>query len=136
MIKILLVDDRDDIRRCLSRRLALEPDLVMVGEAMDGMEALRLATLLQPDVVVMDINMPGLDGIEATWALQPVSNSKVIILSIHDDGVTRAKALAAGAVAFVEKTHLPPLLDAIRQAIPCQAGLVQEKVEGLSNKIT
>ena len=123
MIRLLLVDDQPAVRRGLGLRFHLEPDLQVVGEASTGTEALTLAQTLTPDVVLMDIAMPGMDGIEATAALRRVvPQSAVVILSIHDDVQTRGRALAAGAVAFVEKRGATDaLLSAIRQAA-AQAG--------------
>ena len=104
MVAVLLVDDQPRVRQGMKMRLALEPDMVVVGEASDGVEALALAEALQPDVVVMDVEMPRLDGLSATAALldnQPETH--VVILSIHDNAVTRARADEAGATAFVGK---------------------------------
>jgi len=100
-------------------RLALEPDMEVVGEAKDGAEAVALAPRLHPDVVVMDIEMPGMNGIRATGELQTLSpQSAVVVLSIHDDPATREQARAAGAVAFVGKhAGEETLLSAIRQAV-------------------
>lgn len=118
MIRVLLVDDQAVVRRALRVRLYLEPDLQVVGEAGSGSEALPLVQTLIPDVVVMDIAMPGMNGIEATAALLQVApKTRIVILSIHDDAQTRARAKAAGAVAFVEKrVETDALLSAIRQA--------------------
>jgi DNA-binding NarL/FixJ family response regulator len=118
MIRLLLVDDQSTVRRGLVMRLHMEPDIQIVGEASTGREALRLARDLKPDVVLMDVEMPEMDGIEATAALRlAVSQSAVVILSIHDDAQTRGRAQAAGAVAFVEKRGATDsLLAAIRQA--------------------
>jgi DNA-binding NarL/FixJ family response regulator len=123
MIRVLLVDDQAIVRRGLRVLFHLEPDLEVVGEASTGTEALRLARALKPDVVLMDIAMPQMDGIEATAALHKVvPQSVVVMLSIHDDTQTRGRALAAGAVAFVEKRGATEtLLSAIRQAA-AQAG--------------
>jgi DNA-binding NarL/FixJ family response regulator len=118
MIRVLLVDDQPTVRRGLLMLLHLEPDIQIVGEASIGREALRLALSLAPDVVLMDVEMPGMDGIEATAALRlAISQSAVVILSIHTDRQTRLRAQAAGAVAFVEKGGTTDtLLSAIRQA--------------------
>ncbi|PWT78904.1 MAG: hypothetical protein C5B60_00465 [Chloroflexi bacterium] len=118
MIRLLLVDDHAVVRRALRERLQLEPDLEVVGEAGTGREALALAASLAPDVVLMDIEMPDLDGIQATAELRRVlPRSAVVILSIHDDVPTRVRALAAGAVAFVEKRGATQtLIAAVRQA--------------------
>jgi DNA-binding NarL/FixJ family response regulator len=116
MIRVLLVDDQAVVRRALHARFHLEPDLQVVGEATTSREALALAQTLVPDVVLMDIAMPGMDGIEATAALhREVPQSAIVILSISDDLQTREQALAAGAVAFVEKRGATDaLLSAIR----------------------
>jgi len=72
MIRVLLVDDQTAIRRGLRMRLALEDDLIVVGEAADGPAALALAPELQPDVVLLDVQMPGMDGIDTAHALRTV----------------------------------------------------------------
>ena len=99
-------------------RLALETDIEVVGEAGDGVEALHAAERLAPDVVVMDVEMPHMDGVAATRQLRAaMPHVAVIMLSIHVDRYVRERALAAGAVAFVEKRGgLKPLLDAIHDA--------------------
>jgi DNA-binding NarL/FixJ family response regulator len=119
MITVLLVDDQPKVRQGLRMRLALEPDMEIVGEAKDGAEAVALAPRLHPDVVVMDIEMPGMNGIRATGELQTLSpQSAVVVLSIHDDPANRERARAAGAVAFVGKhAGEEALLTAIRQAV-------------------
>ena len=127
MIRVLLVDDQAVVRRALRARFHLEPDLEVVGEASTGTEALTLAQTLTPDVVLMDIEMPEMDGIAATAALRKaVPQSAVVILSIYDDVHTRARAQAAGAVAFVEKRGATDgLFSAIRLAAG-QAGQSRE----------
>ena len=118
MIRVLLVDDQPAVLRGLGLRLVLEPDIQVVGEASTGKEALALTRARSPDVVLMDVEMPEFDGIETAAALRAaVSRSAVVILSIHDDPLTRIRARAAGAVAFVEKRGTTEdLLAAIRQA--------------------
>jgi len=99
-------------------RLLLEPDIAVVGEASNGTEALALVQQLCPDVVLMDIEMPDMDGISTTAVLRTiVPQSVVVMLSIHDDSMTRAQAQRAGAMAFVEKRgSMEALLAAIRSA--------------------
>ena len=118
MITILVVDDQPSIRRGLQMRLALEPDLQVIGEAEDGAAAIALASELHPDVVLMDVVMPETDGIAATTTLRSTGNRPgVVILSLYDDAETRAQAELCGADAFVAK-HEPDaaLIAAIRQA--------------------
>lgn len=118
MINILLVDDQAAVRVGLRMRLALEPDLHVVGEAGNGLEALHAVQALTPDVVVMDVEMPQMDGISATQMLRDLTPQVgVVMLSIHGDAETRERAEAAGAVAFVEKQGPDMLLlAAIRKA--------------------
>lgn len=118
MIRLLLVDDEASIRRGLRMQLELEADMTVVGEARDGAEALRLVPRLQPDVILMDIQMNGMDGILATRCIcDDCPDPCVVVLSLHDDPATRARAAAAGAKAFVGK-HEPcaVLLSTIRAA--------------------
>ena len=117
MIKLLLVDDQSIVRQALRRRLLLEPDISVVGEASSGEQALELVQSLDPDIVLMDVEMPGMDGIIATKAMHDSTlQSTVVMMSIYDDVQTRALALAAGAAAFVEKRGaVEVLLATIRQ---------------------
>lgn len=120
MIRLVLVDDQATVRQGLKMLLLLEADITVVGEASSGKEALALVQQLRPDVVLMDIEMPDMDGITATTALHSiVPQSVTVMLSIHSDNVTRARAQTAGAKAFVEKLgSTEKLVSAIRQA--CQ----------------
>jgi DNA-binding NarL/FixJ family response regulator len=119
MISLLLVDDQPVVRRGLRMRLLFEPDITVVGEASSGEQALELVESLAPDIVLMDVEMPGMDGITATEAMRASSlQSAVVMMSIHDDVHTRARAQAAGAAAFVEKSGtLEVLLATIRQIV-------------------
>ena len=119
MIKLLLVDDQLIVRQGLRMRLLMEPDIKVIGEANSGEQALELVHVLSPDIVLMDVEMPGMDGITATEALRDnTSQSAVVMMSIHDDIQTRARAQAAGAAAFVEKSGtLEVLLATIRQIV-------------------
>ena len=116
MISVLLVDDEAAVRQGLRMRIELEPDLVVVGEAGDGIAAVKAAQVLDPDVVVTDVEMPKMDGITAIEWLREVSPStSVIVLSVYDDEDARARARAAGARAFVGKQEgVEELLDVIR----------------------
>jgi DNA-binding NarL/FixJ family response regulator len=117
-LRLLLIDDQPRVRSGLRMLLGLEPDIELVGEACDAETGIALATELRPDVVVMDIELPrpGMDGIAATRILcQTIPECRVVMLSLHDDAETRARAAAAGALAFVGKHGMDrPLLAAIR----------------------
>lgn len=121
-IRLLLVDDQASVRKGLRMRLALEPDLVVVGEAGDGVEALRGVFQLEPDVVVMDIAMPRMDGLAAAEALRTIAPAcPVVMLTLHDNVATRERARQAGVAAFVGKqSDDAVLLAAIRQVAAAQ----------------
>ena len=118
MIRLVLVDDQLGVRQGLRMLLTLEPDITVVGEANTGREAVTMVQQLVPDVVLMDVEMLETDGIAAAAAIQiSTPQSAVVMLSIHDDGATRARAQAAGAVAFVNKNGaIKALVASIRQA--------------------
>jgi DNA-binding NarL/FixJ family response regulator len=99
----------------------MEPDIMVIGEASNGEQALELVQVLSPDIILMDVEMPGMDGITTTTALRAnTPQSAVVMMSIHDDAHTRARAEAAGAAAFVEKSGtLEVLLATIRQIVEC-----------------
>ncbi|MEN9933655.1 MAG: hypothetical protein RLZZ387_234 [Chloroflexota bacterium] len=99
-------------------RLALEPDITVVGEAEDGEAALAQANQLHPDVVLMDLEMPRMDGLTATAAISKLApSSAVVILSLYDSVAVRAQAAQAGAAAFVAKHESgEALLEVIRRA--------------------
>jgi DNA-binding NarL/FixJ family response regulator len=99
-------------------RLTLEPDMTVIGEASNGREAMILVQQLAPDIVLMDVEMPVMDGIEAAAVMRASTpQSAVVMLSIYDDVSTRARAHAAGATAFVNKSGaIDVLVATIRQA--------------------
>ena len=105
MIRLVLVDDQPSVRQGLRMRLTLEPDMTVVGEASNGREAMTLVQQLAPDIVLMDVEMPEMDGIEASAVMRTsISQSAIVMLSIYDDVSMRARAHAAGAAAFVNKS--------------------------------
>jgi len=112
------VDDQPAVRRGLRMRLALEPDLEVIGEAGDATEAISLAQTLGPDVVLMDVDMSDIDGILAIAMLRQVApHSTVVIFTLYDDAAMRARVREAGAAAFVAKHQTEEaLLVAIRRA--------------------
>ena len=100
---LLLVDDHKLLRQGL-RRAVEDAGFDVVGEAGDGEEAVRLAVELRPDLVLMDLSMPVMDGIEATGRLRhSVPEARVVILTMHGEEDTVARALRAGAVGYLLK---------------------------------
>jgi RNA polymerase sigma factor (sigma-70 family) len=118
MIRVLLADDQHLVRAGFRVLLASEPDIEVVGEAIDGEEAVAIARELKPDVVLMDIRMPGLDGLEATRRLagdESLSEVRVLILTTFASDEHVFEALRAGASGFMVKDTEPiELLQAVR----------------------
>jgi DNA-binding NarL/FixJ family response regulator len=105
--RVLIADDAPAMRAAV-RGLLEDADLLVIGEAADGLEAVTLATRLQPDIIVMDVRMPGLDGLAATRRITGAHPTiQVVVYSVFDSDATRHAAHQAGAAAFVPK-HGPP----------------------------
>ena len=108
-IRILLVDDHPLVRRALRDILEKEPDLVVMGEAGDGLEALRMTAEGRPDVVIMDISMPNMNGVEATKQIKVAHPmAMVLILTVHTDVETIFSILQAGASGYLVKSVFGP----------------------------
>jgi DNA-binding NarL/FixJ family response regulator len=104
MIKVLLADDQSLVRAGFRMILKAEPGIEVVGEAVDGREAVAKARALAPDVVLMDIRMPGVDGIEATGQITSRDGApRVLVLTTFDSDEYVYSALRAGASAFLLK---------------------------------
>jgi DNA-binding NarL/FixJ family response regulator len=111
-IRVLIADDQALVRRGFRLLLEIEPDLVIVGEAADGVEAVTLCRVESPDVVLMDVRMPDVDGVEATRRITADERSaaKVIMLTTFDMDDYVYDALHAGASGFLLKDTQPELL--------------------------
>lgn len=102
--KIVIIDDHQLFREGVKRILEFEPTFEVVAEGEDGSDAITLVEQHEPDVIIMDINMPHMNGVEATAELiQKFPESKVIILSIHDDENYVTHALKTGATGYLLK---------------------------------
>ncbi len=117
-IRLMLVDDHAVVRSGLRMLLENEEDLLLVGEAGSGKQALELVTELKPDVVIMDITLPDMSGIEVTQQLkQKHPKIAVVALTIHEDQQYFFEMLRVGASAYVPKRAAPDdLISAIRSA--------------------
>ena len=103
-ITILIAEDQRLFRQSLRMLLDHERDLVVIGEAMDGRQAFDLAVERKPSIVLMDVDMPRLDGITATRLIRScVPDSKVLMLSVHDDDARIVAAVQAGACGYILK---------------------------------
>jgi len=114
-IRLLLVDDHRVVRLGLTALLQSEPDMEVVGEASNGLEAVALVHELKPDVVIMDISMPEMDGLEATRRIKGTCDCQVLILTVHAQERYLFPVLKAGAAGYVLKSTVDEeLIEAIR----------------------
>jgi len=115
-ISVLLVDDHSLVRRGFRRILEDEEGMKVVGEAANGVEAIRMAQELKPNVVVMDLSMPELDGVQATKEIaKHLPDTQVLVLSMHAEDNYVRNALDAGAKGYLLKSAIDvDLVGAIR----------------------
>ncbi|MEV4647780.1 response regulator transcription factor [Saccharopolyspora sp. NPDC049357] len=111
MIRVVLADDEDLIRGALAALLALEPDLEVVAQCSNGVEALEAVRLHRPDIAVLDLEMPELDGVEAAKRL--TGELPIVLVTRHARPGVLKRALAAGIRGFVPKTTPATKLAAI-----------------------
>jgi DNA-binding NarL/FixJ family response regulator len=117
--RVLIVDDAPTVRESLGWLLQDEPDLILVGDASNGSDAISLAIKLKPDLVILDIELPDKDGFDVTRQLKGLPTPPlVVLLSIHGDLVSRQRGTDAGCDAFVEKgSNWPALLAVLKEVL-------------------
>ena len=129
MIKVVVVDDQELVRAGFRVILSAQADMVVVGEAGDGAEALRVLRDVEADVVVMDIRMPIMDGVDATRELVASGNAaRVLALTTFDTDEDAFAALQAGAGGFLLKNAPPADLLAAIRAVACGNAVVAPRV--------
>ena len=115
-IRILAVDDHPIVREGIAGLIAVQPDMTMVGEASNGLEAIQMFRAHRPDITLMDLQMPEMGGLDALIAIRSeFSDAKVIVLTTYAGDVQILRALKAGAQGYLLKNTLhTELLDTIR----------------------
>jgi DNA-binding NarL/FixJ family response regulator len=136
--RILLADDHDLFREGLAGLINAQPDLEVVAEAGDGLEALALARKLQPDLVVMDIKMPICDGLEATRLIRAeLPTACIVMLTVHDEDAKLFEAVKVGARGYMLKnTNATRFLQGIRGALAGEAVLPPKLAAGLLDEFS
>jgi two-component system response regulator NreC len=117
MIKIVLADDHQVVRKGLKALLSVESDFQVIGEAGDGLETLKLVEELQPEILVLDLMMAGINGLEVTRQLNKKNPAiGIVILSMHSNEAYVLEALRSGAKAYILKESPPEeLIHAIKE---------------------
>lgn len=136
-MRVLVVDDQDLFRAAFGLILDAQPDITVVGEAADGLEAIDKARALAPDVVVMDVRMPRLDGVAATHRICAETSAKVLVLTMFDLDEYVFDALRAGASGFLLKdVRRDELVEAVRVVAKGEALLAPTVTRRLIAELT
>ncbi len=133
MIRILLADDHDIIRRGLRELLETQPGWSVVGEANAGRQAVEMAIKLKPEIAILDLTMPELNGLEATRQIRKaLPKTEVLIFTMHENEKLIRDVLSAGALGYVLKSdaarHLVAAVEALSQHKPFFSAKVSEAV--------
>jgi DNA-binding NarL/FixJ family response regulator len=123
--RILIADDHGIVRSGIRLLLERQPDLEVVGEAGDGVEAVELAQSLRPELCILDVGMPRMTGLQAARAIRRhLTDARVLMLSMHDDERYLFEALKAGASGYVLKREADQdLVSAVRAVVAGEAFL-------------
>ena len=137
MIRVLLADDHEMVRIGVSAYLGTQPDMEVVGEAVDGGDAVEKALELRPDIILMDMVMPIMTGAEATKAIiQQWPEAKIIVVTSFLDDDKVYPALEAGAASYILKTsNAKRIAQAIRETVQGQTVLEPEVTVKMMKKM-
>jgi len=128
-IRVLVADDHALFREMLVHTLAEEEGIRVVGEAVDGLEAIQMCKELSPDIILLDIEMPKISGIEATVVIvRECPKTRVVILTAYDDDHYVFQLVQAGATGYILKdSHSSEVIGAVRAAASGEA-LIQPRI--------
>jgi DNA-binding NarL/FixJ family response regulator len=139
-IRVLLADDHPVLRKGIHTILEMEDDIIVVGGAGDGEEALEQAVALKPDVLVLDVSMPKLSGVEVLKKLSEMNDpTRVLVLSAYDDESFIAEMVGAGAAGYLLKREaLDTIVEAVRGIAIGETGWFSRAIinKMLESKIT
>lgn len=137
-IRVLIVDDHSIVRQGLAAMIENEPDMTVVGQAGDGLEAIALYQRLNPDVTLMDLQMPQMSGADATLAIcAEFAHARIIILTTYDGDEDIYRALRAGSKGYLLKDAEPDaLLSAIQLVHSGQQYIPSEVAAKLVQRMT
>lgn len=129
-IRVFVVEDHAVVRMGVRKLLERENDMVVVGEASSGEQALRLAGQLRPDIVLLDVGLPDMPGEEVARRMRAANPSiKILALSGYDDFVFAQEMIQAGAVGYLMKEEEPEsILSAVRGAAKGETGWISRKI--------
>ncbi|WP_026369511.1 response regulator [Kallotenue papyrolyticum] len=128
-IRVLIMDDHPIFRRGIRWILDSADDMVVVGEAENGQEAIELADRLSPDVVLVDINLPGMNGLEIARVIKRRDpRIRIVVLSVHDDDEQLFNAIKVGAAAYQTKNIAPEALMQVIREVAGGAYLINDTV--------
>lgn len=118
MIRVLVVDDHELVRSGITRMLADNPDIDVIGQSSSGEDAIELVRKDRPDIVLMDIRMPGIGGLEATRRILRIDDTiRVIVVTVCADDPYPARVMQSGASAYITKgADIREMVRAIRMA--------------------
>ena len=136
MIRVLVVDDHELVRSGITRMLADNPDIDVIGQASSGEEAIDCVRENRPDIVLMDIRMPGIGGLEATRRILRIDDSiRVIVVTACADDPYPARVMQSGATAYVTKgADIQEMVRAIRKAHSGQRYISPEMAQKMALK--
>jgi DNA-binding NarL/FixJ family response regulator len=130
IMRVVLAEDNEIVRRGIRRLLNRVEDIEVVGEAVNGVEALRLVDELLPDVLLLDVEMPQLDGIKVARQLKKGrQKTRILVLSAYDDQEYIQEMLANGASGYLIKDEAPDrIVEAVKGVAQGEMGWVSPKV--------